>query len=102
MSFDTGWTTGAACPPGMSRPGPMYDCRPNVSGQSYYQDDLARHAAQYVDDSSTQGQSTSTGAITSAPYQMPVVQGPVVANGGGLDMTTLLIVGVLLIFLMKR
>lgn len=103
ISFETG-----NCPPGYSRPGPMYDCRPNTSGQTYLQEDLARTAAHYVDDSSTQGQSTqgqsTSGAITGAPYQMPVVQGVAATSGGigGIDTTTLLIIGVLLIFVMKR
>lgn len=103
---DTGWTTGAACPPGTSRPGPMYDCRPNVSGQTYLQEDLARQATHYVDDSATtQGQSTNNAAITGAgpAYQMPVLQPAIQTGGiGGLDTTTLIVIGVLLVFLMKR
>ncbi len=103
-----GWTTGAACPPGYSRPAPIYDCRPNVSGQTYLQEDLARIAARYVDDGSTSGQSTGSQTTASVPvnYQMPAVQQqPVVASGlsGGIDNTTLLIIGtVIVFFLIKR
>ena len=95
------------CPPGMYRVDAYHDCVPIQSPAVIQQQQLEQIATHYVDDSATtSGQSTASGSIGGAPYQMPVMQpitGASGASGGGLDSTTMLIIGaVLVIVLMKR
>ena len=107
MAFD--YRDGAGnCPPGMYRPAVGYDCRPNVSGQVLQQQNMQAIAAQYIDNgSSTNGSntalSTTTGQQTQG-YTTPTLLSQVApaTSGGGLDLTTLLIIGALALFLIKK
>jgi hypothetical protein len=102
---DSGWTTGAPCPPGMYRPGALYDCRPMSDPGVVQQQAVLPNVGiqQYATDAQIQAMN---GASTAGVYQAPSFQMPAIgqaASVGGLDTTTLLIIGaVLLIFLMKR
>lgn len=100
MAFD--YRDGAGnCPPGYYRPAEFYDCRPQVSGQVYQQQNLQALAAHYVDEG-------PTGPQTQAPAQQvnqqPVFYPPVASpqSGSGLDLTTLLLIGVAVFFVMKK
>lgn len=104
FDYRDGWGN---CPPGMYRPDPFNDCRPNVSGQYIQQHELSKSAAVYTDESSTQGNSTqSTGAPSQSFYtaQPPQsIQAPVVSGSGGSDNTMLLLLGaVALVLVMKK
>ena len=95
------------CPPGYYRPAPMYDCRPSQSPVVIQQENLRRASAYYVDtgeaDASQQVQRTQQHA---PDYYAPTVQAPPAyapaSSGGGLDLTTLLILGAVLFFVMKK
>lgn len=80
----------------------MYDCRPMIDPQVIQQRNLEAAAAHYTDDNATTaGPTTQTATTANPPYQVPAAA-PVAPTGGGLDMTTLLLIGVALFFVMKR
>jgi hypothetical protein len=99
------------CPPGYYRPAPMYDCRPQVSGQVYQMENSRAVAAQYVDDRPYEG---GTGASTGTPplnyYQQQPPAGvtaisptmPAVSSASGDNTMLLILAAVALFFVMKK
>ena len=100
MAFD--YRDGAGnCPPGYYRPAAGYDCRPVVSGAVIQQQNLEQVAAHYVDTEPAGSVAAAAPQLEPMPFQFGA---PVnaTATGGGLDLTTLLLVGLGIFLVMKK
>lgn len=89
----------------MYRADSFHDCVPIQSPAVIQQQNLATIAAHYVDTSGTTGGQSTQDASTQALQPVtPVTVPPIASSGllGGLDLTTLLVIGAVLFFVMKK